>query len=165
MSAYLCHADTFDMLATFANRPRRADRVRVRISRDMPDVPALISDGTLDLYEDGVTDCVDGFAPETVAAVLRAENIRSLRARYPQDVDAVEDYRYRPAHADVAPGPAVIVLKSVACLRYQSCEAADYEQTLACALLNRIERAAIDALPGYDDAPWGWERSTRRVVA
>jgi len=163
MSAYLCAADTFDYVASFANNThKRRESIYVYLKADMPDVPRLIEDGTLDQHADRVS----AHDASALATILRAENLRSLSARYSETAAWGDDaesggYRFRR----VTETDPVKVLKSIHCLRYQSCECEDYDTTLACALLNTIERLAMNALPGYDDAPWGWERSTRRVVA
>ena len=93
-----------------------------------------------------------------VARILRAENIRSLRARYPSDyMKLVGDapYTFRPVRENYTP---VEVIKACHCLSYQSCEADDYDQTHAKRLLDQIERAAISHVPGYESAEWGWTR-------
>ena len=160
MSAYLVAADTFDYLASFARSAcvlRECRDVTVYAAPTMPDVPALISDGVLtDAHER-----VSGHTPETVAAILRAENVRSLEARYGNADDMLDDapYTFRAVNKT----DAVTVIKSVHCLRYQSCEADNYETTLAAQLLDAIERAAVASLPGYDDAPWGWTRTDAKV--
>jgi hypothetical protein len=48
----------------------------------------------------------------------------------------------------------VEILKLCAGFSYQACETPDWEQSIAYSLIRRIEKAAIDKLPGYDDAPW-----------
>lgn len=128
MSAFVCHHDTFDLLATayqqFASH---------RSDSDLP---------TAD-----------------VATILRDENIRSVRARYPDanlaDECGVESYRYRPVTDRIDP---IVVLKSIACLDYQSCETDDWPTTRAYRLLETIKDRAIWRLPGMDAAPWGWTR-------
>ena len=52
----------------------------------------------------------------------------------------------------------MVVLKSIACLRYQSCETEDWEQSKAARWLEELRELAIDHLPGYEAAPWGWDR-------
>lgn len=164
MSAYLCEPDTFDFIATAGGRftlggPSSVVHVQARIS--MPDVPALVSEGILQSGHDILTLHTD---EAQIAAVLRHQNIRSIQARYGSDADDMwgdEPYRYRRVESDLISHPAV--LKSLACLEYQSCETDDYRETLAWALLEAIRDAAVRDLPGYDDAPWGWTRGLRRA--
>ena len=51
--------------------------------------------------------------------------------------------------------PALVLLKALACLEYQSCERPDWHGSVAEQLIGIIRRRAIAALPGYEDAPWG----------
>jgi hypothetical protein len=99
------------------------------------------------------------------ADTLYQENIRSVRARYPDATwDNLPGPTVKPAHiairgrdlfSDVSPRPSpVALLKMCDCLESQSSETNDYRLTLAFELLDDIRRAAIRALPGYDDAPW-----------
>lgn len=165
MSAYLCADDTFDYLATAARLfGRQHSAMQVRIDPDMPDVPELVARGILAPsygYLHGITDT------DSIAQVLRHQNVRSVAFRYddPDDMGLDEPYRYRSTMLDgIRPDP-VTVLKSIACLRYQSCETEDYERTLAWRVLDTLREYAIDELVGYRDAPWGWERpDTRRYT-
>lgn len=104
--------------------------------------------------------------PERVAHVLRAENIRSMRARY-GDVPEL-DSPYTFERVTVAINPAY-VLASLQCLEYQSCETADYHDSAAYAIVARLRRLVLVSLGlpedhnprsvvGYKDAPWGWTR-------
>ena len=101
------------------------------------------------------------------ADVLYQENIRSVRARYPEDKwDDLPGPCAKPIHI-VASGmeralaayrrTPVQILKMCDCLEYQSCETDDYRESIACELLEAIRRAAIRALAGYEDAPWDYE--------
>lgn len=105
---------------------------------------------------------------EQYAEVLYRQNIRSVLTRYPNDTwDTMPGPINPPATITITPADelrlsnvkAVTILKACDCLEYQSCETEDYEQTFAYKLLDRIRGAAIRALPGYDDAPWGLERA------
>lgn len=163
MSAYLCATDTFDYLASFAQAACTQARfggrdITVYAKPEMPDVPALVDANILDSRHDRVS----GHNPSDVAAILRAENLRSLNARYGESAATFGDDGY--TFQRINQTDPVTVLKSLHCLRYQSCEAEDYGQTLASALLDAIERAAINALPGYNDAPWGWTRPAQTAT-
>lgn len=98
------------------------------------------------------------------ADTLYQENIRSVRARYPDDSrdnlpgPTILPLRLVVSNTDICnPGYMLVkpiaILKMCACLDYQSCESDDWSNTVAYRLLDRIKDAAIQALPGYDDAP------------
>ena len=53
--------------------------------------------------------------------------------------------------------PAVVILKQISCYEYQSCETDDWKDTEAYAFCQSLRHATIDRLPGYEEAPWGWE--------
>lgn len=95
----------------------------------------------------------------------KVENIRSVSARYPQDTwetlpgPIVKDLALLVTDRDFAElsnTNPVTILKLCDCLEYQSCETEDWEETPAHELLQRIRKAAIRTLPGYEDAPWGY---------
>jgi hypothetical protein len=157
MSAYLCADDTFDFLASAALRYGRGCRLGAA-QPGMPDVPALLAAGVLA----GERATIRPDETETIAQILRAENVRSLRIRYQNRADELigaPRYAYRSVRSDLL--DAVAVIKSCDCLEYQSCEADDYRETLAYQVLSAIRRAAMRALPRYEDAPWGWVRPVR----
>lgn len=97
--------------------------------------------------------------PDELGQILLTENVRSVRARYPNDApdnlpgpcdqSRVWAYRFRP----VAHQLAAWVVKACDCLRYQSCETDDYEDTLAYKVMDAIRESAITHLTV--DAPWG----------
>lgn len=141
MSAYVCSKYHIKALAIFAVR---------KIHGSLAVDPR---------YVDGANDL--SFKPAELvatryAAILLAENVRSVRARYADDMGDYEEINIsarevlRPA--TLSP---VAVLKLCNCLAYQSCETDDWETTNAYKLLQQIKDAAIRILPGYEDAPWG----------
>lgn len=69
-----------------------------------------------------------------------------------QNFAAARDYRWRPF---AGPFDPVQVLKAVACLEYQACEASGWEESDAAAICNAIREYAVAKLPGYDAALWG----------
>lgn len=89
--------------------------------------------------------------------ILLAENARSVNARYPDtDGDAtagIDGYEHQLNLKDVG-RPAVELIKLCNCYDYQACETDDYKQTPAARIVQGIRAAAINNLPGYDDAPW-----------
>lgn len=96
---------------------------------------------------------------QKAAEVLKAENLRSLAARY-EDTDTLKEQpitfernffmSWQPLKL------AVQILKACDCYDYQACESDDYEQTEAHALVDGIRSRAIGSLPGYEEAEWGW---------
>lgn len=158
MSAYLCDADTFDYLATAASVLQPASYAIAYGKPSMPDVTALLSEGVIHSRDPRIAPS----EPNAIAAILRHQNVRSIQARYPSDwstmlPDTPAPYTFRRVNRGLI-DPAT-VLKSCACLEYQSCESDDYRDTLAYAVLEGIRSAAIHALTGYEEAPWGWTRA------
>ena len=136
MSAYVCHADTFDYLATFAK------------TTTWHSLPYSFRQQSKLGYAD----------PQEIGACLFAENVRSVNARYSLSDDQ-GGYVYRPVNSGII--DPVRVIKSCDCLNYQSCETDDWRDTVAYALLQYIREKAIRALMGgnrYNDAGWGWTR-------
>src|SRR3989304_446422 len=99
--------------------------------------------------------------------MLLTENIRSVGHRYEDseitelpgrvDCEYMIPYRYRvPARVPTA----VETIKLVHCYRYQTCEHPGWEQSDAHGFCDALEAAAIDALPGYGEAPWRWAERT-----
>ena len=83
-------------------------------------------------------------------AMLHAENVLSVDHRYDEQNDEepyVHDHREFPK-------TPVEALKLLACYEYQTCEHEGWKQSEAFAFCSALRRALIDALPGYDAAPW-----------
>lgn len=97
--------------------------------------------------------------------ILVDANYRSVSHRYQEDSEPPE-YRHERSTLPVDP---VQVLKTIDCFDYQSCEAADWEESEAYAICSALRHRAIQQLPGYDDAKWGapeaWEMIEREVTA
>jgi hypothetical protein len=107
-----------------------------------------------------------------VGRMLSVENVRSVHARYEksQDADMNEAKRYTaPSLPELAarfgrgvstsPSMIVIVfmLKQVACYEYQACEHNGWAKSNAKRYCEMLRQYLIQALPGYDEAPWGVE--------
>jgi len=101
---------------------------------------------------------------ERAGQMLWDENRKSIEARYPDCVDNPENmpgpigesFEYgRHKHSDVLGIDPVKTLKLIACYEYQACEHDGWEASEAHAYCQALRRSAINALPGYDDAPWG----------
>lgn len=92
---------------------------------------------------------------KAIYETLAAENVRSVCHRY--DDDKPENYadfvNARGVKPEVIVDP-VSIIKLAQCLDYQSCETDDWKDTQACRILKGVIAAAIDALPGYQEAPW-----------
>jgi hypothetical protein len=152
MSAFICGPDHFKVLAIFA-----ASRRHGSLNVDPRYIKELKAD-----HEDTTAGLATIYAD-----ILYQENIRSVRARYPEDKrDTLPGPNVKPLHIVVSGRdqtlavyrlPPVSILKMCDCLEYQSCETDDYRSTTAFKLLDAIRRAAIHTLAGYDDAPWDYD--------
>jgi hypothetical protein len=107
--------------------------------------------------------------------VLLNENVRSVDERYPNaeerpgPIDLDLTYQYRPIR-DVGidyQAKCMAVVNATYCYDYQACETAGwgevdgrpaqtgYFASLACAMVEGIRKMAVQALLGYERAPWG----------
>lgn len=57
------------------------------------------------------------------------------------------------------------VLKAVGCYEYQACEAPDWEGSDAQRICQKLTKALILRLPGFDDSPWGIESDSVPATA
>jgi hypothetical protein len=162
MSAYIVDPRTIDYLVAWAQRHRSHHLTP----------SARVPDGTQGMARADVPECLQGIAgpgerfylvqvsPNDLGAILLAENVRSVRYRYPNDgpddlpgpcdQGRVWGYQFRPITNTL---DARWVIKACDCLDYQSCETTDWEDTLAHAILTAIREDAIASLT--TDAPWG----------
>lgn len=85
-----------------------------------------------------------------VGAMLLAENRRSVDHRY-NEQEWEEPYLFTALPG--RPDP-VVVLKAIACYRYQSCEHPGWPSSEAYAFCDALRERAINCLPGYAAAPW-----------
>ena len=155
MSAYICSPDHFIALSVFA-----ASR---RGGRDWQVDPRYVEGLT---HPDAKLRGLDNFNTHELATLyadtLYQENIRSVRARYPDDKwDELPGPHIKPLHIIVTHrhfDHVNWVLKPVEILcmldswEYQSCETEDFQQTVAYRLAQSIRKAAIRSLPGYEQA-------------
>lgn len=151
MSAYIVDGATLDYLVSFASNGRR--EVSVYVPRDAVDtwIPAELANEPVR----GNRWKVAG--NEDVAwAILMHQNWRSVERRYEGQYaeEFARDALLRPFRLRGETRP-LWVLKCCDCYDYQASETPDYTGTFAAALVNAIRHAAIRALPGYEDAPWG----------
>jgi hypothetical protein len=86
---------------------------------------------------------------QAVAQILFAENVKSVNYRYGESETTQIDYdRGAPILT------AIQAIKAAQCLRYQSCEHPDFEDSLASKFIEAIIADAIPRLEGYDSAQW-----------
>jgi hypothetical protein len=151
MSAYLVSHDTIDLIIAALQSVSENYRDRLKVDQTLRD---KVDRAALDPFMD----------EDLIGTILWHENVRSVEHRYPQDRDNPADPAYKFTAIDAAEigkmGDAFILtaIKSLHCLRYQSCECEDYAQTNAAKFLDQIESILVHELPGYDALPWGWER-------
>ena len=156
MSAYVCSDDTFHYVLTAAV----GWRVEVYIPKDC-NLTMSLNAQTFGLRGNRFHIAEN---PTEIGQILKKTNILSVQHRYkdkdlnklPGPIGMVEGYNWkRISESLINP---VAVVKSCHCIDYQSCELPDWNKTLAKRVLTAIERKAVELAPGYDDAPWGWER-------
>ncbi|UOF79200.1 hypothetical protein [Caudoviricetes sp.] len=143
MSAYVLSHAHINSLLNYCNHPRRT-------------VYLYLHEGDVlkpDYHED----------MQRAAEILYAQNIASVNARYPDTITNPEStpgktceigtpIKYRFSCNNYS---AVQILKLCQCYDYQSCETGrDYPDTDAARIVDCIRTAAINALPGYEQADW-----------
>jgi len=89
--------------------------------------------------------------PDRLGQMLWGENHRSVNHRY-QENHIEPLYSYQPLPGEPDP---VIVIKAISCYEYQTCEHEGWETSEAHAFCKALRNKMINALPGYDAAPWG----------
>ena len=78
------------------------------------------------------------------------ENYRSVC--YYLGVEIVSsEFKSTPVSHDYTP---VEIIKAIDCYCYQSCEAPNWDQSEAYAIVDTLRNRAIGRLPGYDEAAW-----------
>jgi hypothetical protein len=97
--------------------------------------------------------CVD--TANRLWEMLLRENEASVNARYPAQSSITDPEFKFPLRPLYAPNiSAVAALKLVACYGYQSCEHEGWDTSDAKKFCAALTSALINALPGYDAAPW-----------
>lgn len=90
---------------------------------------------------------------DLIANKLRAANYASVNYRYnEQDQPEETGFAFHRCGRKADP---LVVLKACACFDYQACEVPDYDKSEAAEIIGCIRKAAINRLPGYEDAK-GW---------
>ena len=87
---------------------------------------------------------------QAIAQILLDENVKSVNYRYrDNEVMSITYDRGAPILT------AIQAIKAAQCLRYQSCECDDFEESIAFKLIEAIIADAIPRLEGYESAEWG----------
>lgn len=104
-----------------------------------------------------------------VGQMLLEECIKSVAYRYEgsdipdlpgrSDAEYIIPFQYK--HFANPPTP-VEILKIISCYEYQSCEHPGWKGSEAYAYCQVLRHSTIVLLPGYDEAPWGWEKWPRK---
>jgi hypothetical protein len=168
VSAFICDLRTIDYLVAYARRKRDLRPVLDTPQRDaLPPTlrllasPIVITDTSpVRCYHWPVDDA------DATGRLLLAENIRSVRYRYPDDAPdelpgpvptpQADAYTFNPRGLPAELDPAWVI-RAADCLRYQSCETPDWPETAACTILEAIREAAIGALVARAGASEVWE--------
>jgi len=117
-------------------------------------------DRTESKYDRSEIHACDQAAADRLGQLLWTANVDSVLYRYedcpveelPGAADSPYAYgRHTPSRLTIDP---VAVLKAIAGYEYQSCEANTWTDSEACAFCEALRRAAINALPGYEEAAW-----------
>lgn len=165
MSAFLCSDQTFTAVAGyFVRKYGDLARVRYTVGRfgEAADKAYPAKDGSMFLppklcggWPDFEKYATREECAHVLASILRAENMRSLVARYAgapytrADAPAADTFGDRAAFS---PGA---IFKLCHCIAYQSCESRDWETTVAHDILTTIGNTAARHTEGYDITPWG----------
>jgi hypothetical protein len=97
---------------------------------------------------------------QALGQMLMDENDKSINYRYAGDANA---NTYVDELVGRLPTP-VEGLKILACYSYQSCEHPAWESSGSYEFIQRLRSVLIRALPGYDNAPWGWDTPVTEEV-
>lgn len=138
-SSPLMSADHLDLLATAA--------VQYRVVA-LP--PAALLSGS------------DVLVPTVTAAhtgrILRQHNVAAGAAVGQVDPHLVDAYTFQQVQEPLDP---VEVVKACHCFEDACRRWPLWERSVAAKLIRSLERAAMQRIPGYTDAPWRWVRSNR----
>lgn len=134
------------------------------IRLDKIHIDALISAGMSNDYAHSASDLdvltfqhkgiqykLDTFGAHEVGSALQHANNRAANTRYTEH-EPCEPYTLNRLNVEAL--PPVVILRLIAGYRYQAIEAPDWPDSLASSYLDCLERAAIKALPGYNEAPF-----------
>ena len=141
MSAYVVEAEHINVLLWAAHKGFRKPLGNLTWIYDNPIRVHQLTDDNLD----------------QVGQMLVDANTASVNYCYfNHPVQEPYEYRYtRPLHTSWS---VVEVLKALQCYEYQACEPKDWQHTEAYAFCRELQNMLIQALHGYDPAPWGITR-------
>jgi len=161
MSAFVVSHDHIDALVQFAINQR------LRYRKAVPAFRGGTAHVMIDITTDNATE---------VGQILLRENVRSVLDRYPNCTEAdapgregefitTYDFAYFDT-IDVLPQHKLVglILSACSCFDYQSCETNDYEESVACGIIEAIRTEAIRMIPKYD-APWEVTRDAVKTFA
>lgn len=128
--------------------------------------------GTWDkLYFSNQSRSITYDTADLVGAMLIAENLKSINHCYPDTIadpsgvpGPIEqywlqaytwtDHRYRLSILEA--------LSALACYEYQSCEHPEWDASEARQFCEALRNRLIHRMPGFEQAPWGWNEDTIR---
>lgn len=132
----LCHPATFDLLADYAKR-RKVNAQTWGGTQGMEDAVQIFGQAYVRCHH----------FPEAVATILYEANVTSLATKIgsteANGCRFTNGYQYRPVTIDIDPR---LVLRQVRRMREETWSVKNYRETLVCAILDAIERAAIEEL-------------------
>jgi hypothetical protein len=86
---------------------------------------------------------------QAIAQILLDENVKSVNYRYRDNEVMTITYDHGAPILS-----AIQAIKAAQCLKYQSCEHDDFEDSIAFKLIEAIISDAIPRLEGYESASW-----------
>jgi hypothetical protein len=105
--------------------------------------------------------------PSQVGQILVNENVASVHARYPDtepdagDLPGPVDAYYMGPYVYQDPGVALepgALFRAIDHYDYQACEHEGWMASEAYAFLRALRERACTTVPGYKEAPWGYDR-------
>lgn len=104
--------------------------------------------------------------PYDLGRMLWAENLKSVKARYPNDTDGnrpgpidfhdcdVDAYTFGLMSDFCSTFDPVEMLKLINCYEYQTCEHKEWKESESFRWCQQMKHYLITQLPGYDEAKW-----------
>jgi len=94
-------------------------------------------------------------APDVLGAELWQQNHDA--AAYPDEDPPLPEYRFEPLPFGIT---AIEALKACACYGYQTADDEDaWREGPARMIIDSLKGKLLQVLPGWEDAPWGWQPS------
>lgn len=132
----LCHPATFDLLTDYAVR-RKVNAQTWGGTQGMSDAMSIFGQAYVRCHH----------FPEAIATILYEANVTSLATKIgsteANGCRFINGYTFRPVAIDIDPR---LVLQQVRRMREETWSVKNYRETLVCAILDAIERAAIEEL-------------------